>query len=258
MHRRPVIGITTQTLQSIDRIPADLPDSWVMNQRYFYACTAVGAIPWMVPLMDDEPETLRGIYERLDGMFLPGGVDMDPASYGCDRHDLCGRTDPPRDTVELMFARWALEDGKPMLGVCRGMQVINVAAGGNLVQDCGELYPGSIKHDYFPGAGWARDHLAHPVRVAEGSRLHEAFGVTEQVVNSMHHQGLCDLGSGLVATAWASDGLVEAVETVREDHWVVGLQWHPEMLIDHHVGTRRLFESFIEAANQFHTAAALA
>src|ERR1044071_5106435 len=90
MHRRPVIGITTQTLQSIDRIPEDLPESWVMNQRYFYACTAAGAIPWMVPLMDDEPETLRGIYDRLDGLFLPGGVDMAPASYGCDRHDLCG------------------------------------------------------------------------------------------------------------------------------------------------------------------------
>ena len=258
MHRRPVIGITTQTLQSIDRIPEDLPESWVMNQRYFYACTAVGAIPWMVPLMDDEPETLRGIYDRLDGLFLPGGVDMDPASYGCDRHDLCGRTDLPRDAVELMFARWALEDGKPILGVCRGMQVINVAAGGSLVQDCAAQWESAIKHDYFPGAGWARDHLAHPVRIAEGSRIHEAFGVTEQPVNSMHHQGLCDLGSGLVATAWASDGLVEAVETAREEHWVVGVQWHPEMLIDHHAGTRRLFESFIEAANQFHNAAAVA
>jgi len=258
MQQRPVIGIPTQTLQSIDRIPEDLPASWVMNQRYFYACTAVGAIPWMVPLMDDEPETLRAIYDRLDGIFLPGGVDMDPTSYGCERHELCGRTDLPRDAVELMFARWALEDGKPVLGVCRGMQVINVAAGGNLVQDCGELYTGAMKHDYFPGAGWARDHLAHAVRVAEGSRLHEAFGVLEQPVNSMHHQGLCDIGSGLVATAWAPDGLVEAVEAVRDDHWLVGVQWHPEMLIDDHPGTRRLFEAFIEAANQFHAAAALA
>lgn len=258
MQHRPVIGITTQTLQSIDRIPEDLPESWVMNQRYFYACTAVGAIPWMVPLMDDDTDTLRGIYERLDGLFIPGGVDMDPASYGCDRHELCGRTDPPRDAVELLFTRWALEDAKPVLGVCRGMQVINVAAGGNLVQDCGELYAGSIKHDYFPGAGWARDHLAHAVRVAEGSRLHEAFGVTEQPVNSMHHQGLCDLGAGLVASAWAPDGLVEAVEAARDDHWLVGVQWHPEMLIDHHAGTRRLFEAFIEAANQFHQAAVLA
>lgn len=258
MHRRPVIGLTTQTLQSIDRIPEDLPESWVMNQRYFYACTAVGAIPWMVPLMDDDVETLRGIYEHLDGIFIPGGVDMDPGSYGCSRHELCGRTDPPRDAVELLFTRWALEDGKPVLGVCRGMQVINVAAGGTLVQDCGELYPNAIKHDYFPGAGWARDHLAHAVRVAEGSRLHEAFGAVDQPVNSMHHQGLAELGAGLVASAWAPDGLVEAVESAREDHWLVGVQWHPEMLIDQHAGTRRLFEAFIEAANQFHSAAVLA
>ncbi|HEX8903957.1 MAG TPA: gamma-glutamyl-gamma-aminobutyrate hydrolase family protein [Longimicrobiaceae bacterium] len=258
MQQRPVIGIPTQTLQSIDRIPEDLPESWVMNQRYFHACTAVGAIPWMVPLLNDDLETLRAIYDRLDGIFLPGGVDMDPASYGCDRHDLCGRTDPPRDEVELMLARWAMEDGKPVFGVCRGMQVVNVAAGGSLVQDCDALFPGSIKHDYFPGAGWARDHLAHPVRIAEGSRLHEAFGATEVPVNSMHHQGICELGEGLVATAWAQDGLVEALEAAREDHFLVGVQWHPEMLVDTHDGTRRLFEAFIEAANQFHNAAMLA
>jgi putative glutamine amidotransferase len=258
MQQRPVIGIPSQTLQSIDRIPEDLPDSWVMNQRYFHACTAVGAIPWMVPLLDDDPETLRGIYDRLDGIFLPGGVDMDPRSYGCDPHELCGRTDPPRDVVELAFARWAIEDGKPVFGVCRGMQVLNVAAGGSLVQDCGALFAGAIKHDYFPGAGWARDYLAHPVRIAEGSRLHEAFGVSESPVNSMHHQGISDLGEGLVASAWASDGLVEALESSREDHFLVGVQWHPEMLLDTHDGTRRLFEAFIEAANQYHNAAMLA
>jgi len=188
MQQRPVVGIPTQTLQSIDRIPEDLPDSWVMNQRYYLACTEVGAIPWMVPLLDRDPETLRAIYDRLDGIFIAGGVDMDPASYGEERHELCGRTDPPRDRVELAFTRWALEDGKPVFGVCRGMQVINVAAGGSLVQDC-TLFPGAIKHDYFPGAGWARDHLAHDRRLAEGSRLHRAFGATEAKVNSMHHQG---------------------------------------------------------------------
>ncbi|HEX8690865.1 MAG TPA: gamma-glutamyl-gamma-aminobutyrate hydrolase family protein [Longimicrobium sp.] len=256
MHQRPVVGIPTQTLQSIDRIPADLPDSWVMNQRYYLACTEVGAIPWMVPLLDQDPETLRAIYDRLDGIFIAGGVDMDPVSYGEERHELCGRTDPPRDRVELAFTRWALEDGKPVFGVCRGMQVINVAAGGTLVQDC-TLFPGAIKHDYFPGAGWARDHLAHDVRLAEGSRLHRAFGATGAKVNSMHHQGVARLGDGLAAAAWAPDGLLEAVESAREDHWLVGVQWHPEMLIDTHAGTRRLFEEFIEAANQYHNATAL-
>ena len=248
MQHRPVIGIPTQTLQAIDRIPEDLPESWVMNQRYFLACTSVGAVPWMVPLLDDDPETLRAIYDRLDGVFLAGGVDVDPESYGDERHELCGRTDLPRDRVELAFARWALQDGKPVFGVCRGMQVINVAAGGTLVQDCTAFCEQAIKHDYFPGAGWARDHLAHDVAVAPGSRLHAAFGGEAAPVNSMHHQGIDRLGDGLKATAWAPDGLIEAVETTDDAHFMVGVQWHPEMLIDADAGTRRLFEDFIAAS----------
>ncbi|MBW3571572.1 MAG: gamma-glutamyl-gamma-aminobutyrate hydrolase family protein [Gemmatimonadetes bacterium] len=258
MRQRPVIGIATQTLQSIDRIPEDLPASWVMNQRYFHACTSVGAIPWMVPLLDNDPETLRAIYDRLDGVFIAGGVDMDPQSYGAPRHELCGRTDPPRDAVELQFAKWALEDGKPVFGVCRGLQVINVAAGGTLIQDCAGLVHDAIKHDYFPGAGWARDYLAHEIRVAPGSRLHAALGDERVMVNSMHHQAVERIGAGLVATAWAPDGLVEALEGTREGQFLLGVQWHPEMLLDQHDGTRRLFEDFIEAANQHHDAGTMA
>ena len=257
MQHRPVIGIPTQNLQSIDRIPEDLPASWVMNQRYFLACTSVGAVPWMVPLLDEDPETLRAIYERLDGIFLAGGVDMDPASYGEERSDLCGRTDPPRDAVELQFARWAMEDGKPVMGVCRGMQVINVAAGGTLLQDCGEQFEGAIKHDYFPGAGWARDYLAHEIRVAPDTRLRRLFGAETVMVNSMHHQGIRRLGEGLVASAFSPDGLLEALEG-SGDAFLVGVQWHPEMLIDTDEGTRRLFEDFIESANQFHASGAFA
>ena len=256
MQQRPVIGIPTQTLQSIDRIPEDLPDSWVMNRRYFDACVSVGAVPWMVPLLDDDPETLRAVYDRLDGLFIAGGVDMDPGSYGEERHELCGRTDLPRDAVELAMVRWALEDGKPVFGVCRGMQVINVAAGGTLLQDC-SLFDGAAKHDYFPGAGWARDYLAHDVTLAEGSRLHAAFGGAEAKVNSMHHQAIRRLGDGLRVTAFAPDGLAEAVEGTDPEHFLVGVQWHPEMLIDTHDGTRRLFEEFIEAANQYHNATAI-
>ncbi len=257
MQHRPVIGIPTQNLQSIDRIPEDLPASWVMNQRYFLACTSVGAVPWMVPLLDEDPETLRAIYERLDGIFLAGGVDMDPASYGEERHELCGRTDLPRDAVELQFARWAMEDGKPVLGVCRGMQVINVAAGGTLLQDCGEQFEGAIKHDYFPGAGWARDYLAHEIRVAPDTRLRRLFGAETVMVNSMHHQGIRRLGDGLVASAVSPDGLLEALEG-SGDAFLVGVQWHPEMLIDTDEGTRRLFEEFIESANRFHASGAFA
>ena len=249
MEFRPIIGIPTQTLQAIEIIPEGLPLSWVMNHRYYDAVAEMGGAPFMIPLLEDE-SVLRALYERLDALFLAGGVDMDPSSYGDERHHLCGRTDLARDRVELLFTRWALEDGKPILGVCRGMQVINVAFGGTLIQDCSELYPGAIKHDYFPGAGHARDFLAHTITLEEGTRLREVMGAPEVPVNSMHHQGIDRLGRGLVASAVAPDGLIEAIE-VSGDRFVVGVQWHPEMLIDSDAATRRLFEAFIDASREF-------
>ena len=105
-----------------------------MNQRYSRAVAAAGGLPLMVPLLEEE-DTLRAIYDRLDGVLLPGGVDLDPATYGEAPLPTCGRLDPARDRVELAFARWAIEDGKPLFGLCRGLQIVNVALGGTLYQD---------------------------------------------------------------------------------------------------------------------------
>ena len=253
MHRRPVIGIPTQNLQSLGGIPADFPPSWVMSQRYILTLTAAGAIPWMIPLVGDDEETLRGIYDELDGVFLPGGADIDPASYAEERHPLCDRTDPARDQVELAMTRWAIAERKPVLGICRGVQLINLAAGGTLYQDLAEQYAGSIKHDYFPfGGKYARDHLAHDVQVTPGTRLAEWIGAGSVPVNSMHHQGIRDLGTGLVATAIAPDGLIEAAEST-DGSFIVGIQWHPEALTDNDARMRRLFAEFIAAASEFRT-----
>lgn len=249
MTHRPLIGVPTQTLQSIDGIPDDLPHSWVMNHRYYTALASVGAAPVMVPLLVRDVEALRGIYDACDGIFIAGGVDVDPASYDEPRQELCGRTDLDRDGVEILFTQWARSEGKPVFGVCRGLQIINVAAGGSLYQDC-SYFDDAIKHDYFPTAGYARDYLAHTIRVEAGTRLHAAFGDTEVPVNSMHHQGLNRIADGLVATAWAPDGLVEAVES-KDDSWVVGVQWHPEMLVDTDAGTKRLFEAFVDASLRY-------
>jgi len=244
MHQRPVVGIPTQTLQSIDRIPEDLPESWVMNRRYFDACTQVGAIPWMVPLLDEDLETLRAIYERLDGLFIAGGVDMDPASYGCDRHDLCGRTDLPRDAVELMFARWALEDGKPILGVCRGMQVMAVATGGSLHQHLPDL----LGHDRHRAAAGtdpmgadASAYGRHDVVVKPGSRAHALLG-RRLTVNSFHHQGVDDPGEFL-ATGWCPDDRVLEIIEHPSLTFALGVQWHPER-----TGDLRVFAALNEAA----------
>lgn len=138
---RPLIGVTTQTLHAIDGIPQDLPVSWVMNQRYVHAVMAAGGVPVLIPLLAEDPATLRAIYERIDGVLIPGGVDIDPAYYRTPRHEKLGRLDPARDTSELVIARWAVKDAKPLLGLCRGLQVLNVALGGSLWQDLAEERP---------------------------------------------------------------------------------------------------------------------
>lgn len=245
--RRPVVGIPTQTLQSLGGVSAEIPPSWVMSQRYIVTLTAAGAIPWLIPLVDQA--TLRGIYEQLDAVFLPGGADIDPATYGAEPHPLCDKTDRERDRVEVALAKWALEDEKPALGVCRGMQLINVAAGGSLYQDIGQDRAGSLKHDYFPfsGQSFTRDFLAHEVTVAEGTRLASLLGAGALRVNSMHHQGVKELGQGLVATALSPDGLIEAIEGEGEGY-LLAVQWHPEALTDNDPRTRGLFADFIGAA----------
>ena len=249
-HARPVIGLTTQTLHAIDGIPPGLPASWVMNQRYFQAAVNAGAVPWMIPLLDSDPATLRAIYERLDGILLPGGVDLDPAAFGEQRLPCCGNVDPARDRVELLLTRWAVEDGKPVLGLCRGLQVINVALGGTLYQDLATQLPQAIKHDYFPTHGYDRDYLAHEVALTGGTRLRTALGRPVVGVNSMHHQGIKALGGRLVSTATAPDGLIEAVEG-EGAAFLIGVQWHPEVFEPADRGTQHLFHEFIEAAGQY-------
>lgn len=241
---RPVIGVTTQTLEEI---PDELPRCWIMSQRYVRTLTASGAVPWIVPLVDD-PDTLREIYERLDGVFLPGGVDIDPDSYNEPRSSACGRIDVDRDRTELKLAEWAMRDGKPILAVCRGAQLLTVAGGGSLYQDLDKEYPGAIKHDYFPKAGThTRQDLVHSVSVVADTRLGRLLGTDSVQVNSMHHQGIKRLAPSLVANAFAPDGLIEGVESPNAE-FVLGVQWHPEDLADSDAQMRRLFDAFIEAA----------
>ncbi|MBA3342598.1 MAG: gamma-glutamyl-gamma-aminobutyrate hydrolase family protein [Gemmatimonadaceae bacterium] len=241
---RPVIGITTQTLEEI---PDELPRCWIMRQRYVRTLTASGAVPWIVPLIDD-PETLRAIYDRLDGIFLPGGVDIDPGAYDEAPTSACGRVDPDRDRTEITLAAWAMKDRKPILAVCRGAQLLTVAAGGALYQDLGSEYPGAIKHDYFPKAGaHTRQDLVHPVDIVADTRLSRVLGTNTVLVNSMHHQGIKRLAPTLIANAFAPDGLIEGVESA-EDDFVLGVQWHPEDLADSEPKMRRLFDAFIEEA----------
>lgn len=245
MSHRPVIGIATQTQ---DAVPGQLPRCWIMSQKYVQVLSSLGAAPWLVPLLPNDPDTLRAIYDRLDGVFLTGGVDVDPSHYGEPKHPKCGHTDPDRDAVEMTFVRWALEDHKPVLAVCRGFQVLNVACGGTLFQDVGSQCPAAIKHDYFPTAAGTptRDYLAHDVLIGPRTRLARYLGAEQVPVNSMHHQGIKTLAPAFVPSAWAPDGLIEGVEGPN-GQYVVAVQWHPEELTAQD-GQRRLFTEFLAAA----------
>jgi len=247
MQHRPIIGITTTNLKALPGIPESVPDSWVMSQRFILAPTFSGGLPWLVPLLE-KAEDLRPVYERLDGILIPGGADVDPSCYGEDRHEKCERSDPPRDRVELQLIRWAMEDGKPVLGICRGIQLINLAVGGSLWQDLAAQCPDTGKHDYFPNQGFERDALTHDIDVLEGSRLAEILGARRLRVNSMHHQALCRVGEGLLVSARSSeDDVVEAVELPGHP-FMIGIQWHPEALAHSDLVQRKLFDALVAEA----------
>lgn len=251
MGERPVIGVTTQTQEPI---PNELPACWIMGHRYVEVLTSFGAVPWLVPLVADDESTLRAIYERLDGIFLPGGADVDPSSYGDERQQGCGRTDLARDRTELQLVRWAAEDGKPVFAVCRGEQILNVAAGGTLYQDLSAHREGSIKHDYFPVEGrYTREYRSHHVHIVEGTRLAALLEDEVVQVNSMHHQGIKTLAPGLIASAVAPDGVIEAVEPAN-GQFMVGVQWHPENLVESDPRMHRLFTAFIDASLEYRRA----
>jgi putative glutamine amidotransferase len=238
---RPLIGVPTGRERSQRFFGLPL---YIMNQTYIRVLENLGALPVMIPLQMSE-QTLQGIFQRLDGMFLPGGEDLDPSAYGQERHPQLGAPDKERDRTELLLAHWALAEGMPLLGVCRGIQVINVVCGGTLYQDLHSQRPDLAKHDYFPPSH-ERYRVSHQVIIEPDSRLARALG-SQHEVNSMHHQGIADLGAGLRVVARAEDGLAEAVEMPTLP-FVVGVQWHPEELAKTDQHSSSLFAEFLRAA----------
>lgn len=245
MAPHPLIGITTW---SIDARAGVYPRSWGVGERYVLAVAEAGGIPQLIPLLGDDSEMLRRIYDGLDGILFPGGADIDPMEYGAERSPLSGSAEVERDRTELTLARWALEDGKPIFGICRGSQLINVAAGGTLYQDLPTERPGTVEHDFHPpGATNQHDLLAHDAELAPGSRLERILGASCVRVNSTHHQGIREVAPALAASAHAPDGIIEGVES-KGDAFVLGVQWHPEDLTTSEPPMRRLFAALVDAA----------
>ena len=239
---RPLIGIPAATSD-----PSPVPRTPFSHFNAFYpdALMAAGALPVVIPLNLAEAD-LRALFERLDGVLLAGGVDVDPTAYGELRHSRLGKVDPARDRAELTLARWALATGLPLLGICRGVQALNVAAGGNLYQDLSSQYPGAVRHDFkHKETPW--DMPAHEVRVAAGSRLSAILDATALTTNSFHHQAVRQTAPSLRPVAWAEDGVIEGIEEPAH-RFAIGVQWHPEAVVRSDPFAMRLFAAFVAAA----------
>ncbi len=215
------------------------------NQTYIRALIDAGAAPLMIPPGLDLP-ALEMLCARLDGLLLTGGADIDPARYGEERLPLCGEPEPERDELELTLTHLALERDLPTLGICRGMQTLNVACGGTLYQDLASQRPQVAQHEHGDSP---RSYLAHTIAIERGSRLGEILGVAEARVNSLHHQAVKQPGAGAQVVAWAADGVAEGMEA--PDHrFVVAVQYHPEELVATDALSRRLFAAFAQACRE--------
>ena len=218
------------------------PRVW-LNAAYVRAVEGAGLVPLVVPPLA-HPEQATAILERADGLLLTGGEDVDPAHYGAAPHPRGNAPHAARDATELALAREARDRRVPTLAICRGIQLINVALGGTLVQDLPSERPGGLDHD----PGTSRSSRSHDLAVERGSRLAEALGGTALAVNSFHHQAVDAVGYPLVVTARSADGVIEGLETPRDaDWWVIAVQWHPEELTgDAAEWDRGLFRAFAE------------
>lgn len=236
--RRPVIGLTTyleQAKQGVwDVRAAFLP------QQYFTSVTSSGGIAVLLPPQDGPEDAAAAVLDTLDGLILTGGLDVQPELYGADRHPLTDPARPDRDAWELALLRGAEERGIPVLAICRGLQLANVAHGGTLHQHLPEAL-GTER--YRIGGGVFAENT---VEVDAGSRLAEQVGAGAFDVHSYHHQGIDRLGDGLVVTARTDDGLVQAFEGTG-DGYLVGVQWHPE----ENAEDKSLFTGVVAAASAY-------
>lgn len=235
---KPLIGITSGIINNSQGSPV-----CQVGQAYVQAVESAGGIPLVIPVFKNAGDKIDSLLSRLDGVVFSGGGDIELQRFNGQPHSRIYGVSPERDSLEFHLMEKVIEDDLPMLAICRGIQVLNVAFGGDLFTHIEDQLTGSLKHDLFPG--YPRDKIAHTVSIKSGSLLDEIFNAGEVEVNSLHHQGISRAGEGLEPTAYAPDGVVEGLE-VQGARFAVGVQWHPECLPSH-PETPKLFRSFIEA-----------
>lgn len=255
--QRPLIGVTTSEVREPKRIQ-QTPESepkvreMVLGLTYLRAIEAAGALPMVVPPLPEE--AIGSLLDRLDGICLSGGPDIDPDTYGASPHPELGPTEPDLDRFELAVARCADARGIPILAICRGTQALNVARGGSLIQHLPAVSEEIAHRQQNPG-----NETSHAIDIELGSRLAAALGDDEVKVsneldiNSFHHQAIDRLGEGLKIVARAPDGTVEAIEDPSHP-FLIGVQWHAETLV-HRPYEAALFRHFVEASRRSPVAA---
>ena len=246
---RPLIGVTTSEV----RVPGDVEPlaqsdrrqtEMALGMKYLVAVERAGGIPLVSPPL--ELDTVEPLLDRLDGLLLSGGPDMDPGTYGGRYHPELGPIEPALDRFELALARAADARGLPILAICRGQQLLNVARGGTLYQHIPEDPGGNIAHR-LPGKG---QHGKHDVEIDPESRLARALGgVAAAHVNSYHHQAVQELGRGVKPVAWAPDGLIEGIE-LPDRPFALGVQGHAEAIVEQ-PEQLALFQEFVAAAGRY-------
>jgi putative glutamine amidotransferase len=236
----PLIGITTSVTVGTT------PERAYVNGAYIRAVQAAGGIPLLLA-PHFTPEVQAALWQRLSGLVLTGGGDVEPARFGETPHPTVYEVAPARDELEIGLTRCAVSEAVPLLAICRGVQVLNVALGGGLIQDIPSAMPDALPHSQTA----PRSEPTHRVKVlGEGTRLGRVLGTLEVEVNSLHHQAIGRLGEGLRDVAWAPDGVIEGLELADDERFVLGVQWHPEELVARDPAARNLFAAIVEAARR--------
>lgn len=236
---KPVIGISGNILINKGNTFSGYRRSYV-NQDYVEAILRAGGIPFIIPFNEDL-ESIREMVEHVDGVILSGGHDVNPYNYGEDPLLKIGEVFPERDVFDMEIYKTAVKFNKPVFGICRGFQIINVVNGGSLYQDLSYADFVKLKHDQQDNPSQA----THFVKFEEGTFLRDILG-EESKVNSFHHQILKDVAPGFKVVAKSPDGVVESIQKITEDCFVVGVQWHPEMLSVKYEDSQKAFDEFVK------------
>ncbi len=238
---RPVIGITSSQL--VESASHGTFTRHSLTKDYSDAVLAAGGVPIILPFY---PEVAREMFDLVDGIIVSGGADLDPALFGdSDVHPETYDIIPARDVAELELTRLAIARDKPLLGVCRGIQVLNVALGGTLYQDVTSQFSDSMAHRQQM-LRIAADEPGHDATLASGTQIQRVFGSGSVSVNSFHHQAVKDVAPQLIATGWSGDGLIEAIER-PESAFALGVQWHPELMFKRSPQQLTPFVALVEA-----------